>query len=171
MPSSLYIRRKNCNSVSFPRAFGNSRSKYPSTRLTWHFLVALVLRRHGLLRKKEVDALSRLCFTVCFPALLFASIYETKLNSELWLDPCTSFAFHAAYVFLARVVVLALGSCVATSTPPRATRLPARVAWTFTVQTFSWSRAARRWRMAKMALTHPPPRGVVARTPSSPKRW
>ena len=73
--------------------------------LTAVFLVALVLRRHGLLRKKEVDALSRLCFTVCFPALLFASIYETKLNSELWLVPCTSFAFHAAYVFLARVVV------------------------------------------------------------------
>ena len=60
------------------------------------FVVGLVFRRKGLLRKKEVDALSRLCFTVCFPALLFASIYETKLNSELWLVPCTSFAFHAA---------------------------------------------------------------------------
>lgn len=29
------------------------------------FVVGLVFRRKGLLRKKEVDALSRLCFNVC----------------------------------------------------------------------------------------------------------
>ena len=93
------------------------------------FVVGLVFRRKGLLRKKEVDALSRLCFNVCgaasrgrgaplarralrrcFPALLFASIVETEIDGALWLVPCASFPFHALY---AALVLAAAPRCFA----------------------------------------------------------
>lgn len=54
--------------------------------------------------------LARRALRRCFPALLFASIVETKIDGALWLVPCASFPFHALY---AALVLAAAPRCFA----------------------------------------------------------